>query len=63
MPAGYFQGWADELNSKGGFTLALANLGMTIQSAYLNLTAQPQVAQSLISEFKTAASRIEFLNV
>jgi len=35
--AGYFRGWSDQILSKAGYLLMIANLGLTVQSAYVTL--------------------------
>ena len=35
IEAGYFRGWLDQVTSKGGYLLSLANLALTAQSAYI----------------------------
>lgn len=37
IQGGYFADWVDEIASKYGYILSLANLGVTVQSSYLTL--------------------------
>lgn len=38
VPGGYFQGWRDQVATKGAYLLTLANLGLTATSAWTTVT-------------------------
>ena len=50
-PAAFFEGWLDQINSKGGYIYALANLGVTVQSAFQEKTGKGSLPLSLIFLF------------
>lgn len=60
IQGGYFAGWADEINSKGGYILTLANLGITVQSAYVAFNGgnYTDVDWLFVQTFKEADSRM-----
>jgi len=31
---GYFQGWLDQITSKGGYLVTITNMAITVESAY-----------------------------
>jgi len=64
VKAGYYQGWRDNVTTKGAYLLSLANVGVVIQSAFLTLETNNSSAYQVVKDLydedvKAAAVRIK----
>lgn len=61
---GYYQGWRDNVTTKGAYLLSLANMGVVVQSAFLTLETGSSSAYTVVSslfdkDVVAAAKRIK----